>query len=179
SEQMIRVKDEVFISNPSSNKLYVLDLLSMSLSDSIETGFASYALSLDEYGKIWVGCKGDQALGEKAFLDCIDPVNHQRLHHFELGDEAILDVYCANGQVYWIQDNKLQATSSTSPSLPGNSLYTSGSNLYAVEVYDQKIYLCDAIDFVQKGEVLILYPDGTVFHRFRAGRIPNGFLFIP
>ncbi|MBI1223477.1 MAG: hypothetical protein GC180_12810 [Bacteroidetes bacterium] len=179
TEQMLRLGDDVWVSNPNSYKIYQLDEDSLYLKDSIDIGFGSFALSSDSQNRIWIATKGDKTLGIPAQIHCLDPNTKSMIHSLNIGTEPIIDFYLKGDFVYYIQNNKLYRFPTDSPTAPGDLLYDKGGNLYAVELHDNRIFICDAVDFVQRGKVIVLDTSGAETHSFLAGRIPNGFLFIP
>lgn len=178
TEQMLLKDDRVWVTNPNTYKIYGVDLDSLYLKDSLDIGFGSFAVKEDAAGKIWIATKGDKVLGIPSQIHCLDPVTKTLTFSKTIGTEAIIDFYIKEGKAYYIFENKLFQFDLASPD-QHKILYDAGGSLYAVEVYEGRIFLCDAVDYIQKGRVIILDDQGKETQSFRVGRIPNGFLFIP
>lgn len=178
TEQMLRVGENIWVTNPNTYKIYSVDRDSLYLKDSVEIGFGSFAVKEGNDGNVWIATKGDKILGIPSEIHAMNAQNQTFTFSKEIGTEAIIDFYLDGEDAYYIYDNKLYHFSLNAPE-NHEVLYDQGGSLYAVEVYEHHIFLCDAVDYVQKGKVVILDKQGNETQSFRVGRIPNGFLFIP
>lgn len=180
-EQMVFLKDQLWVTNPNSRKIYQVSLNTKQVTDSIPIGFGSFSVYADKAERLWIATRGNKELGIPSMIHCMDPVSKTLLFSEEIGNEIIQDFFVdTEDRVYYLYENKLFRFDAQAPAIPSNPLYQGSSgNLYAVEYHAGKIFLSDAIDFIQRGNVLVLNDSGEVLDMFQAGRIPNGFLFIP
>lgn len=181
TEQMVAQGNDLWISNQQSSKIYQVDIQQKTVIDSLDIGFGSFSMYKDNDKHIWIATKGNKDLNIPSMIHCLNPKTKTFLFSEALGESAVQDFFVSSqNQVYYIYQNKLYHFNTISNSLPQNPFYQGTAGiLYAVEAYDGKVFLCDAVDYVQDGLVTVLNGDGEILHRFQAGRIPNGFLFIP
>ncbi len=181
SAQMALVYGHAFITSTETNRLYVVNTLNDAVSDTVVVGFGANSIVQDKNGKLWVLCRGN--FGNIASLHRVDPVNNSVEESFlfsnssdapnSLNINGGLDtLYFLNKDVYRmaIAENSLP----THPFVAGE-----GRNFYGLGVHPESgnIYVSDAIDYVQRGEVLIYRPDGSHKSSFLAGIIPSTFCF--
>lgn len=180
-EEMILLKDQLWVTNPNSRKIYEVSMTTKQVVDSIAIGFGSFSVYSDKAERLWIATRGNKDLGIPSMIHCMDPLSKSLLFSEEIGNEIIQDFFVdAQDRVYYVFENKLYRFDAQSPAIPASPLYAgSTGNLYAVEYHAGKIFLGDAIDFIQRGNVLVLDDSGKLLDIFQAGRIPNGFLFIP
>ncbi|MHB1277580.1 MAG: DUF5074 domain-containing protein [Bacteroidia bacterium] len=180
-EQMCLVKDRLWVTNPNSRKIYQVSPDTKQVTDSLPVGFGSFSVYADKAERLWIATRGNKDLGIPSMIHCLDPVSKSFLFSEEIGIEIIQDFFMDDqDRVYYLFENKLFRFDAQSPAIPSTPLYEgSAGNLYAVEYHAGKIFLSDAIDFIQRGNVLVLDDSGKLLDMFQAGRIPNGFLFIP
>lgn len=180
-EEMVLIKDQLWVTNPNSRKIYEVSLNTKRVVDSIPIGFGSFSVYADKAERLWIATRGNKDLGIPSMIHCMDPVSKTLLFSEDIGNEIIQDFFVdKEDRVYYLFENKLYRFDAQAPAIPDTPLYEgSAGNLYAVEYHAGKIFLSDAIDFIQRGKVLVLDDSGEVLDMFQAGRIPNGFLFIP
>lgn len=180
-EEMVLVKNHIWVTNPNTPRIYQVSLNPKKIIDSIPIGFGSFSVYADKAERLWIATRGNKDLGISSMIHCMDPVSKAILFSETIGTEIIQDFFVdSEDRVYYIFENKLFRFDAQTPSLPAAPLYEgSAGNLYAVEYHAGKIFLSDAIDFTQRGKVIVLDDSGEVLDMFQAGRIPNGFLFVP
>jgi len=82
-------------------------------------------------------------------------------------------------QLYYLNSN-VYTLSINATSLPSTPLITKGNKLfYALGIHptSEDVYVSDAIDYVQKGKVMIYSKQGVYQSVFAAGTIPGNIVF--
>lgn len=181
TEQMLAQGNNLWVSNQQSGKIYRIAIDQKMVMDSVDIGFGSFSLYEDSQKKIWIATKGNKDLNIPSMIHCMEPSTQNMLFSEELGEFGVQDFFMdEQDRLYYIYSNKLFRFSITDKKLPQTPFYTGPAGiLYAVESHGSKVLLCDAIDYVQNGIVTVLDEEGAILSTFHAGRIPNGFLFIP
>jgi hypothetical protein len=183
SEEMILWDDNVFVTNTRTSYVYLVDLSSDLVTDSIAVGFASNSIRLDKDNKIWVSCAGDATLSINASLYKIDPATRLVVTSFDLGSPLnIWDKMTINGSkdiIYYLNNGlwKLNINATTLETTP--LIARDGRTLQGLGVDPDNgvIWLSDAKDYVQKGMVFRYHADGNLISSFSTGIIPSGFYF--
>jgi DNA-binding beta-propeller fold protein YncE len=183
SEEMLKVGNEVFVTNTRTAYLYIVDITLNVVKDSIAVAYASNSLCLDQEGKIWVLCCGDYSGPQNAVLYRIDPSSRQILRSFDLGNPLqIWDRVCMNGSggTLYFSDNGIWQMSIAATQLPAAPLIPQGAHIFhgiGVDPGSGNIYIADAMDYVQRGQFFRYSSSGTLLDSTRAGIIPSGFCF--
>jgi len=185
TEELHLAYGRVFVTNRRRRWLYVLDPATDLITDSVAVGYGANSLAEDRTGRLWILCSGNPATGEKASLYRINPVSLQSesVWIFPSSEDAPwrLDIngtgdtlYFLNGHVY-----RMAITDGSLPSVP--FIAAQGRNFYGLGVHPRtsRIYVADALDYVQRGRVYVYKPDGTGVTSFLAGIIPGDFYFYP
>ncbi len=183
TENMLMSFENVFVCNMKSEYIYIIDAKTDKLKDSILLSYASNSMVEDKFGKIWVLCSGDNLLGKKAGLHCIDPVSKTVLKSFlflNTNDKPIrLKINAAKNELYFLNKHVFKFNINDNQ-LPSNPFISSnGKNFYALGIHPQndEIYIGDAIDFIQKGKIYRYNKEGKEINTFLAGIIPGDFYF--
>jgi DNA-binding beta-propeller fold protein YncE len=182
TEQMTMKNSLVYITNVSTEYLYIVDGNIDLLSDSIHVSVGGSSIVQDMNGKLWVMCTGD-FMTMNAALYKINPVTKtiESTFAFPAGDypsrltinPAGDSLYYINGGIFKmsISDNNLPTTAWINP--PGSSFYG-----ISIDKKSNIIYATDAIDFSQKGMVYRYTFGGNLIDNFKAGIVPGDFLFL-
>lgn len=180
SEQMTEVFGNVYITNFTNGKVYVLDAATDLLTDSITLVKGASYIQQDANGKLWVLCAGDGASSIDPTLNRINPLTNSIEFTLTLiGSPSRL---CMNGTadtLYFLNSGVYQFPI-TSTSVTASPFISPGTaNFYGLGIDPQTslIYVSDAIDYIQYGKVYIYNPTGTYVKEFDAGIIPGDFWF--
>ncbi|MES2836277.1 MAG: DUF5074 domain-containing protein [Bacteroidota bacterium] len=180
TEQLLQYKNNVYVTNLNSTYLYVIDALKDELKDSIAIGYGSNSLCLDSNNKLWITCNGNTSLGLKPSVKKINPETNQVELTFETENGA--NNICTNATkdtIYFLSKDVFQFEKN-SASLPSAPLIKADNlNFYALGIkpLTGDVFVSDAIDYVQQGTILRYDNKGNKLAEFKAGIIPNGFLF--
>jgi DNA-binding beta-propeller fold protein YncE len=182
TEQMLMVYHKVYVTNMSRSYLYVVNTIEERITDSISVGFNAGSLVLDRNDKIWVLSGGDETKGAVAKLTRIDPLTdlvEQNFDILEQGFPRSLSIspsadtlYFLNGPVYRLSINDTQ--------IPAQPFIAKGTrNYYGIGIShrDGRIYLSDALDYIQATNVYYFSRGGAELGSFKAGINASGFLF--
>jgi hypothetical protein len=183
TEHMTQSYGKVFVTNQRRKYLYIIDAASDNLTDSVYLNATSACIVKDQDEKLWISCNADAANNIPARLVKVDPVTHQVVSDISLqttqNSISVLTINSAGNTLYYLLGD-LYKTSVSSSSCPSNSLVLQGSMSFyglCLDPSDETIYLSDAIDYNQDGNILRYKVDGSYFGTFKAGISP-GFMWI-
>ncbi len=181
SEEMVKVGSKVFITNTYTSHITVLDLTDNSTS-TITTTFNPTAIGSDKNGKVWVLCGGDVANSVNGTLEVINPSTETIENTIDLGASSYTNkmtfnanadsIYYMTGSVYKIGIN--QTSAPTTPFIDGADFNYA---IYGIgyRAAGNEVWIGDAKDFNQKGEVFIYSSSGKLKNSFDVNINPNGF----
>ena len=178
TEQMCLIYNKVFVTNLSSRYLTIINSITDQVIDSIEVGAGAGSLITDAGDKLWVLCRGDIALKEKARLVQIDPVTLVILQKIELeGSPFNLCVDGSGSYLYFLNAGlyRFKITGKLAEKIYGEA----SSNFYglAVDPATGNLFVSDAMDYSQASTISILSKDGTLKKSIKAGINTGGFYF--
>jgi DNA-binding beta-propeller fold protein YncE len=183
TEEMAFLGNKLYITCSTSDKLYVADIGADSLVDSLTVNFGANSLRLDAEGKLWILCGGDYFQSIPGSLHKIDPstMQEERVYPFTSADyPSRLRMNGTRDTVYFLNTGVFKMPLGAL-SLPVNPFIAPvNQNFYGLGIDSASgiIYVSDAVDFVQKGEISRHRKDGTKIESFQAGIIPGDFLFV-
>jgi len=183
-EQMLWAGDRVYAAGAETDQIFVLDPDLDQVVDSIQVGFGPSQLALDRGGYIWAYGTGEEARDLPAGLFRIDPTANEVKRTFlfpdwDLGGWPRMGFNASRDTLFFLK-NDLFALPIEDNSLPVEPLISSSQRSWYALGQDPLtgyIYLGDAGDFQQSGEVVIHSPSGVAIDSFITGVIPNGFWF--
>lgn len=191
AEQMV-LKDGFVYTNLWSYGTHMLkiDANTDKVVDSLKLGIQPMCLQEDAKGNLWTLADGGYDGNPIGFTDpeilCIDPKAMKIIKRFTitktpetLNYRLIMavdrnSIYFINKDLYHMSINDTQ--------LPQTPLVTSTAeqNFYtlAVDPFTSHIFMSDAIDYQQPGNILHYDASGTLIDTFKAGIIPGSFAFL-
>lgn len=198
TEAMVRVGDELFVSNwsnyyvpNSSNKsVQVIDMKTNTLVETIDVPQEPNAMVVDKNDNIWVLCSGGYNPGEQdPALVRIDPVTREvvkPLYYFNAGtdypdglaiDGAGENLYYLNGGYNELNVYKMSIDAAQTPDEP--FIAAEGRVFYnvAVDPENGDVYVTNAKNYVQNGDVERFSKDGELLSKFTVGVVPCYMLF--
>lgn len=183
TEQMLKVGNKVYVGHgyKTVSGVSVIDIQTEDVK-VIPTNHYPTAMQQDVNGMIWVLCGGNEFSGKMGSLDIIDPATDQVSREIILGNSSYTNHMALNGtgdSIYFLTSHvyKMSVTDNIAPGDPfingdNRSFYGLGYNTESDE-----LWLGDAKDFNQNGEVLIYNRAGEIQSSFTSGISPNGFYF--
>lgn len=181
SEEMVKVGSKVFITNTYSTHITVLDLTDNSTS-TITTTFNPSAIGTDKNGKVWVLCGGDATNSVNGALELINPSSESIENTIDLGSASYSNklVFNTNGDSLYYMTGSVYKMPINATSAPTTPIIDGASFNYAIygigyDAANNELWIGDAKDFNQKGEVFIYSSSGNLKSSFGVNVNPNGF----
>jgi hypothetical protein len=183
-EQLVQAADgSVWTGVMRTNMLLRLDPATRRITDTLRLSDSPQDLQLDKNGKLWVACTGG-FVGDIPTLSCVNIATRRVEQTFSWaagsGGANFLRTNTNRDTLYYINAQKVWRLPITATALPtapvisGNWQYAYG---LGIEPYNSSIWVADAKDFTQRGEVLRYQNNGTFINVLTVGIAPNGFWF--
>lgn len=179
-DQMIIVGSKLYVSTVNRNQIYIINILTNTVEDSIMVANGGADMVLDVQNRIWLLCS-ESAGTRAAKLFQINTTTDSVLKTFTLPDINALRL-TINGnrdRLYWI-NNHIYSMGINDASLPSSPFITSiNNNFYALGYipHRNEIWAADAIDYVQKSTVFRYNSQGVNIGLFKSGTNTGNFLF--
>src|SRR5690606_38156122 len=147
--------------------------------DSVYVGLWASSLVSDKNDKVWVLSGGD-GQNEKGRLSRIDPVSNTVEAFFSFGASDSPFNLCINktrDSLYYLNSGVFRFVIDGT-SLPAEALIKAGTrNFYGLDVNpgDYKIYVSDALLFIERSNIYVYDVSGSQKHMFKGGINSNGF----
>ena len=184
SEEMVIVGETVYVTIRETDRLMVIDSNTDSVSDFISPGFNPSTIQKDKNDHIWVLCSGDpanQVLGGIYRFDARNWEDKQffAFNDFEIGGWPRLRINGSRDTLYYLKDAAYQLPITAQELQADPIIPSDGRTLYGLGVDPNSgaIFVADAIDYQQKGTIYQYDPRGELLFSFKAGVIPNDFVF--
>lgn len=178
SERALIHNNEFWFTAPETDYVYIIDVASDAVVDSVKCSFNTESLIIDRQGMIWVLSKGDESSSIDGGLFKIDPTAREVKEEITLSGTPGNLVYSDAHDVMYFISNGVQrvqpATGAIDEFQP-----VQGRNIYSIGV-DQRtgeVYISDIHDFVQQSTVYRYSADGALLNEFKAGVIAGNFFF--
>lgn len=180
TEQLVVVNDKVFVTNVNTANVYVFDADTDALIDSINVGYAPNSICLDGDNNVWAASYGNSLQNIKATVTKIDSKKFEVLQSFELANAA--SAICANDKrdkIYFLSKGVFEIEKSATTLSSSPFIAETGYSFYGLAVMPNTgdLFLSDAIDYIQRGNVIRYTNTGEKVTEFKAGIIPSSFYF--
>lgn len=185
SESIAIAGNKVFISNWTSGKeIMVINAGNDRVVDSIVVGVEPESMAFDKYGMLWVLCNGGYARQIYAELLAINTVTNSIVKTFTFPTKEASPTCLktdGTGQTLYYIDNGIWQMDINSTDLPNVPfiLQESGQYFYKIGInpVNNDVFVTDAVDFVQQGNLLLYTGSGKLISRLKAGIIPGSMCF--
>ncbi|MBO7074875.1 MAG: hypothetical protein J6W12_08195 [Bacteroidales bacterium] len=196
TEAIVKVGNEVFMSNwsnyytiteTSNHSIQVIDCVNDALVETIDVAQEPNSMVVDKYNHIWVSCSGGYMPPQDPAIICIDAATHQIIKRFDLAegsypsgltiDGAGENIFFMNGSYGTLNIYKMSVDATEIPETP---FVTSGGKVFynlKVDLASGDLYVTDAKNYVQNGDLLHYSADGTLLGTYELGLIPSYMLF--
>jgi len=180
TEQLVQSGTNVYVTNHTKGKVYVINSITDQLSDSITVTKGANSLVFDSAGKLWVMCSGESTSSTNGALYRINPADNSIESTMAFGASESPwrltihnDVlYYLNGGVYKMGTGDATLPTAAFINIPGTNFYSLG-----IHPATGKLFVGNAVDYVQSGIVYVYNPSGALETSFSAGVIPGEFCF--
>jgi hypothetical protein len=184
TERMLLFQNKVFVNNINSDKVYVVDVQSDSVTDSIFCGRGNNSMVLDRNKHLWVLSSGNSS--QKPAITIIDPLLNQTLYRFELDlpSASQLQYNPFTNECYFLAKDVYKAVKQGEQFSVSKFISADSKNLYSIRYITERnlLLMNDAKDYISKG-TCHLYRCETLapvaLGQFQTGIIPGDILFVP
>ncbi len=181
TEELAVFAGQVVVAGAGSGHLYFLDPQTDALTDSLYLGASPTRLRIDAEGHLWVLCSGSWDGSEKPMLVRIRPQNTGLMETFPLPEEnsyySRFDI-SANGRKLFVlgQDVWMMDLGKNNPTFE-LWIESGGMTFYGLSVspFNDHLYLTDAVDFVQRGTLMVYSETGQLLNSHLVMVNPSGF----
>jgi DNA-binding beta-propeller fold protein YncE len=187
TEQMLQVDKYVYTNCWSfDNQILVIDSETDRVVDSVEVLKQPNSMVLDRHQTLWVlsdgGWPGSPYGYELPGLMKIEAGSRKAeiVYRFSEGDmPGGLSINGSGDTLYFLNQGVYRHVigSGRDPELLIENPFPGGYYALTVDPVSSELYVADAIDFVQPGNVYRFSPQGTAVDSFQAGIVPGGFCF--
>ncbi|WP_299251518.1 DUF5074 domain-containing protein [uncultured Cytophaga sp.] len=183
TEEILQYKDTMYVTSPKSKYLYLIDVAAEVLKDSIDIGFGSSSIAIDDNNFIWLLCDGNQSKSIYPSLKCINPVDRSIVRNItattfnSLASKihySILDKH-----IYWIENDVYKLNTQNINSTKDICISALGKTFYGLTINQTNgdIVVSDAGDYSQRSTIHIYNKKGLERESFKAGII-SGYMLI-
>ncbi len=181
-EAMIISGEYLFISNQASNNVFVMSIITEAVVDTIQVGVYPGGMVTDKDGDIWVICTGSFSEENDATFYEIDAstfdVKSNVAIGLDPGEKIAIDN--AGEVIYFYEGKSIYRFDTSNPVAPSSAWITESqaTGFYGIGFSpDNLVYMADAGDYVEPGNVFFYNLNGVPVSMFIAGLGTNGFIF--
>jgi hypothetical protein len=184
TEKMLLHNDTAYVCNYNNSKILIINTATNTIVGDISTGKGVNSIALDKNNKIWVLCNGG-INEETPRIIQFNPANRaieKTISFASITQSPTNLVFNDTKDEFVFINQDVFKMSINDNSIPSTPFITraSGSLFYGLSIspVNNEIYIADAKDYVQKGDVYRYSYSGNLIHQFEAGIIPDDFLFF-
>jgi DNA-binding beta-propeller fold protein YncE len=176
TEEMHQLNNEVYVLNKTENSLYKIDVATDAITSVLVLDFEVNSFKICSQSRIWLaGSKNDMGI-----VECMNPQSGEIEYSYNFVGENPSELYVSESgsDVYFLSNGVWHINEFTDeiisvPIIPANERL-----FYGLSVHQDKIYIADAINYVQQGTVWVYDLQATLLQEFKVGIIPSEFYFI-
>jgi DNA-binding beta-propeller fold protein YncE len=176
TEEMVQIDDLVYVANLESNQICVIDSNEDAIVDRISVSTSIKSLKKDRQNRLWV-CGEENGVGMVLCMES-QTLNVLYTHTFDGENPSDLFVSDDGHDVYFLSNGVWHINEFTDEMITEPIIPAEGKLFYGLSVHDDKIYIADAINYVQKGRVWVYDLQSNLLDQWEAGMIPSEFDFI-
>ena len=181
TEEMDVNENYLYVTGVTSNYVYIINMTTKTLVDSIATADAPMSLAFDKNGYLWVYCGDYQS--ENYVLEKIDIALKQPVLKITLPADNTqystkMSININRDMLFFLYDGvkSLQVDDSTITDFISGSAFQAPYGLGVDK--EGNIYVADAKDYVSQGVVYVFDSTGNQKNNFIVGIIPGSFAFF-
>ncbi len=185
TEQMVQYGKYVFVNCWSyQNRILKIDTETDTIVDELTIGIQPNSLILDKNNNLWTitdgGYSGSPYGNDVPSLYCINAETFkiEKQFKFNIGDSpSEIQINGTGDKLYWI-NNDIWEMSIEAEKLPVRPFIEYSGTIYyglTVNPYNGEVYVADAIDYQQQGQILRYSVQGELIDKFYVGIIPGAF----
>jgi hypothetical protein len=181
TEEMILDGDFAYVTAADKDKVYVINVNTDMLVDSIQVTMGPVSLVKDAQNKLWVLCSGYFGAADPK-LHRIDPATSTLLATMNIPSpyayQMRMSISPDKMRIY-VMNNTVFAMNINAVSLPTTPVVPFPGNAYGLGIspLNGDVYVADVTDFTNPGKVFRYNSSGTFLDSMVVGIAPNGFLF--
>lgn len=186
-EHLIRAGSKIFVANTWENSISVIDPITETVLETINTPNSPADFAIDKTGQLWVLCKGgfdqDFAPLNDGVLLQIDPNTYTLENTIELNANTLgtLLIDRAHDDLFYAVGNSVFRVSISATTAPVNAFIAeeNASSFYGIGIdpATDEIYAADALSFAANGKAYRYTSTGQFIEEITTGRGPNNFTF--
>ena len=176
TEEMVQLNDEVYILNKTDNTLRIINTNTDVITSVIVLDFEVSAFEIDNQNRVWLtGINNDIGI-----VRCINLVDQEIQYTYNFEGESPRElVVSENGSnIYFLSNGAWHINEFTDELIVAPIIPANDRLFYGLSVNNDKIYIADAINYVQKGTVWVYDLNATLLQELKVGIIPSEFDFI-
>ncbi len=178
TEEMVFYQNKVWVTNPYSRSLYIIDPLNQTIEDSVflPNSFVSTDLEVDANGKLWVLCWGNSQLTITPSLLKLSGKTIEQVFKFSASSNpSRLCISNDKQNLYWIDGGIFKMPVNKNELSVTPIIQKENRNFYNMYIHpmNHEIWVTDAKDYVQKGDVLRYSASGELQKTYKVGIIPS------
>ncbi|MCU0442810.1 MAG: hypothetical protein MUE96_10465 [Bacteroidia bacterium] len=181
-DEMVIQNNRLYAAGANSKSVYIIDLTTQELTDSIIVGNAPTSIVIDFENNLWILCKGKPELGTKPTLHRYHSINKtiDKTITLNIDAEATrLRINALKNKLYWLARDVYTLNILDSNATPQKLVDGIGKTFYGLGVNPktEEIYVSNAKDYVQRSTVIRYDAVGNYLGDFNAGLITSDFYF--
>lgn len=183
-ERMLVVDNKLYVANQGGygfgNSVSVIDLATDAVIATIPTGDVPNSM-VESGGTVYVLCGGKpswsqaETFGKLLKINVADntitaTIDFPEMHPSNLKIYGDYLFYSVDADVYKM------TLSTVLPQTPLIELEAVGVyGIYGMDIIDDKLYIADAVNYVDPGKAYVYSVDGVLLNDYQVGKLPNGF----
>jgi YVTN family beta-propeller protein len=180
SESVIATGSKAFVAEwVGGSEVMVINTINNTVVDSIKVGMEPESMVIDEYKTLWVLCNGGWTRDNFAELDGINTltnmVEKKILFPSKNSSPSCLQID-GKGETLFYLESGVRKMNINAGTLPAYPLIPESENYFykiGINPFNSDIFITDAVDYQQKGYVMLYKNDGTLISKNTAGVIPG------
>ena len=183
-EEMTIVNNKLYATHVDSNQVWIFDVITDSLQAKLNTHEQPQFVESDKDGNVWVSCTGGFSGGISALYqinsraDSVLRTFEPTISGFSFGE---IEMNGAKDEINFLGNGGLYRMYISNQNLPTSPIIAESNRLFygfSIHPRTNEVYICDALDYQQKGVVLRYDYAGNQIDAFKVGIIPGDVYFL-